>query len=95
MDPDTPQPVVRKRIIVPPSDSDSELETPEKQGPQIVVANNSALNSKYNGCFRAKNPSVLEKEKQMKFLLEIFPNLEAMVIFMDSISFVIYRFFYF
>lgn len=32
-----------------------------------------------NRMFRNKNPGVLEKEKQMKFLLEIFPNLDAMV----------------
>ncbi|KAH1015833.1 SWI/SNF-related matrix-associated actin-dependent regulator of chromatin subfamily A containing DEAD/H box 1 homolog isoform X2 [Dendroctonus ponderosae] len=34
--------------------------------------------SQKNGMFRNKNPGVLEKEKQMKFLLEIFPSLDAM-----------------
>ncbi|XP_023012119.1 SWI/SNF-related matrix-associated actin-dependent regulator of chromatin subfamily A containing DEAD/H box 1 homolog [Leptinotarsa decemlineata] len=105
--------VVRKRIIVIPSDSDSELETvateqksskliaaknsdvqTQEQSSQEVVGNNSkseiqgvvvnhsSFNSKYNGFSQRamKNPSILEKEKQMKFLLEIFPNLEAMKI---------------
>ncbi|KAJ8983966.1 hypothetical protein NQ317_008669 [Molorchus minor] len=102
-----PKPVARRRIIVPPSDSDSEqeardretnsstvdtnlqntvdtnLENTEDTNPQeIVIANNSLFNSKYNGYSQRamKNPSILEKEKQMKFLLEIFPNLDAMQI---------------
>ncbi|KAG5890777.1 hypothetical protein JTB14_016513 [Gonioctena quinquepunctata] len=47
-----------------------------------IVANHSSYNSKYNGFSQRamKDPSILEKEKQMKFLLEIFPNLEAMKI---------------
>ncbi|CAG9812421.1 unnamed protein product [Phaedon cochleariae] len=71
-----------KRIIRLPSDSDSEAESQEKPKPQIVVANNSVFNQRYNGFSQRamKNPSILEKEKQMKFLLEIFPKLEAMKI---------------
>ncbi|XP_028136056.1 SWI/SNF-related matrix-associated actin-dependent regulator of chromatin subfamily A containing DEAD/H box 1 homolog [Diabrotica virgifera virgifera] len=49
----------------------------------VQVANNSIVTMKFNGSYTprtTKNPSVLEKEKQMKFLLEIFPNLDAMKI---------------
>ncbi|KAJ8972627.1 hypothetical protein NQ314_000083 [Rhamnusium bicolor] len=79
---ETPATVARKRIITI-TDSDSEQETQEGNSQsQIIIANNSTLNSKYNGFSQKamKNPSILEKEKQMKFLLEIFPNLEAMQI---------------
>lgn len=71
-------PSSRKRIIAPSSDSDSEVESQQKKYSEIVITNNSAFNSRFNGA-KMKNPSILEKEKQMKFLLEIFPNLEAMV----------------
>lgn len=71
-------PVTRKRIITPPSDSDSEIESLEKKHPGVVISNNSTFSNRFNGT-KMKNPSILEKEKQMKFLLEIFPNLEAMV----------------
>lgn len=73
-------PISRKRIIALSSDSDSEIESQEKKNSELVITNNSALNSRLNGT-KMKNPSILEKEKQMKFLLEIFPNLEAMVTF--------------
>lgn len=70
-------PGARKRIIVPPSsDSDSEIETQVKTHTETVIKNN--YSNRFNGN-KMKNPSILEKEKQMKFLLEIFPNLEAMV----------------
>ncbi|KAJ8959068.1 hypothetical protein NQ318_022324 [Aromia moschata] len=80
-----PATVVRRRIINIPTDSDSEQETQPHEGKSqspVVIANNSLFNSKYNGFSQRamKNPSILEKEKQMKFLLEIFPNLEAMQI---------------
>ncbi|VEN43099.1 unnamed protein product [Callosobruchus maculatus] len=71
--------VVRKRIIPPQNDSDSELETQGTPRP-VVITTNSTLNNRYNNAKSSKNPSILEKEKQMKFLLEIFPNLEAMKI---------------
>ncbi|CAH1978360.1 unnamed protein product [Acanthoscelides obtectus] len=71
--------MVRKRIISPQVDSDSELETQGTPRP-VVITTNSTLNNKYNNARCSKNPSILEKEKQMKFLLEIFPNLEAMKI---------------
>lgn len=71
-------PVARKRIISPSSDSDSEIESQATQHSEIVITKNSAFNNRFNGT-KMKNPSILEKEKQMKFLLEIFPNLEAMV----------------
>lgn len=53
-----------------------------KPASQVIVANNSAFSNRYNGYNQrsVKNPSILEKEKQMKFLLEIFPNLDAMKI---------------
>lgn len=70
--------VARKRIISPSSDSDSEIETQVHQHSEIVITKNSAFINRFNGT-KMKNPSILEKEKQMKFLLEIFPNLEAMV----------------
>lgn len=69
--------VTHKRIILPSSDSDSEVECQEQK--QVVVTN-SVFYNRINGMkIKMKNPSILEKEKQMKFLLEIFPNLEAMV----------------
>lgn len=71
-------PVARKRIIALSSDSDSEIETQTKNHLEGVITNNSVFNNRFNGN-KMKNPSILEKEKQMKFLLEIFPNLEAMV----------------
>ncbi|CAH0563554.1 unnamed protein product [Brassicogethes aeneus] len=61
--------IIRRRIINPFSDSDSECESILKKV-DFVQSNKKNM----------KNPSILEKEKQMKFLLEIFPNLEAMVI---------------
>lgn len=70
--------ISRKRIITPSSDSDSELESQEKKYSELVITKSSAYSSRFNGA-KMKNPSILEKEKQMKFLLEIFPNLEAMV----------------
>lgn len=91
-------PLVRKRIINPFSDSDSEVENHNNQvkpetlpQKQVKVSNDSSITAavngpipitpvvQRNGFIRHKNPGVLEKEKQMKFLLEIFPNLEAMV----------------
>lgn len=69
--------IVRKKVIVPSSDSDSEIESGEVK-PKEIVVNRSVTINRYNGT-KMKNPSILEKEKQMKFLLEIFPNLEAMV----------------
>ncbi|KAJ8923061.1 hypothetical protein NQ315_001610 [Exocentrus adspersus] len=81
-DPPPPEPVQRKRILtMPDSDSEQEKES-DKSKSQVIITNNSAYNSKYNGHSMKgmKNPSILEKEKQMKFLLEIFPNLEAMQI---------------
>lgn len=69
--------IIRKRIIAPSSDSDSEIESHEKKHSEVIVTNHSLFNNRING--KMKNPSILEKEKQMKFLLEIFPNLEAMV----------------
>ncbi|XP_060522592.1 SWI/SNF-related matrix-associated actin-dependent regulator of chromatin subfamily A containing DEAD/H box 1 homolog isoform X2 [Cylas formicarius] len=66
---------VRNRIVNPFSDSDSEVELPRKH--PIVNHETTASTVRLNG-FRPKNPSILEKEKQMKFLLEIFPKLETM-----------------
>ncbi|XP_072394473.1 SWI/SNF-related matrix-associated actin-dependent regulator of chromatin subfamily A containing DEAD/H box 1 homolog [Diabrotica undecimpunctata] len=54
-----------------------------KPATPVQVANNSTVTMKFNGYYTprtTKNPSILEKEKQMKFLLEIFPNLDAMKI---------------
>lgn len=71
-------PVARKRIIAPSSDSDSEIETQQIKHSKVVITDNRSFVNRVNGT-KMKNPSILEKEKQMKFLLEIFPNLEAMV----------------
>lgn len=76
---------VRKRIINPFSDSDSEIEG-QKTIEYTALQQNSVPEvpqspaPRFNGFQRQKNPGILEKEKQMKFLLEIFPNLEAMKI---------------
>ncbi|XP_066137472.1 SWI/SNF-related matrix-associated actin-dependent regulator of chromatin subfamily A containing DEAD/H box 1 homolog [Euwallacea fornicatus] len=54
---------------------------PQKQD-ELAISNSLPITpvNQGNGFHRQKNPGVLEKEKQMKFLLEIFPNLEAMKI---------------
>ncbi|XP_076250237.1 SWI/SNF-related, matrix-associated actin-dependent regulator of chromatin, subfamily a, containing DEAD/H box 1 [Rhynchophorus ferrugineus] len=74
----------RKRIINPFSDSDSEVEGQKNISGSIIKSPTtiavSETPTKVNGHTRQKNPGILEKEKQMKFLLEIFPNLEAMKI---------------
>ncbi|CAG9857372.1 unnamed protein product [Phyllotreta striolata] len=59
----------------PPNHSGTSKQAPNHNG-------NGAFINRYNGYTQRsqKHPSILEKEKQMKFLLEIFPNLDAMKI---------------
>ncbi|CAG9774088.1 unnamed protein product [Ceutorhynchus assimilis] len=81
------KPVVQfKRIINLISDSDSETENhakaPLPQTPvrtQIIQAAPCTFQNGFSRQYQ-KPSTVVEKEKQMKFLLEIFPNLEAMKI---------------
>ncbi|XP_050311077.1 SWI/SNF-related matrix-associated actin-dependent regulator of chromatin subfamily A containing DEAD/H box 1 homolog [Anthonomus grandis grandis] len=88
--PDIPSTNKRKRILIF-SDSDSEVDTSkERTISQIPSQNTNPL--AYNGLSSApsngvvdKKAGVREKEKQMKFLLEIFPNIETMKIH-DTLS---------
>lgn len=69
--------------VVQPNCSQTENEKKQNQTPTPTVhASNLTTYTKFNGYTprTMKNPSILEKEKQMKFLLEIFPNLDAMKI---------------
>lgn len=98
MNSQTPQPS-RKRIINPFSDSDSEVEGQKNIGGSAIKSPIAIgvleTPTKVNGHTRQKNPGILEKEKQMKFLLEIFPNLEAMVNINDFKYFFILKYCYF
>lgn len=82
-------PATFRRILNPFSDSDSEIESHKLQSPEpsskvtSPLKNNTPVIHRNGTINRQKNPGVLEKEKQMKFLLEIFPNLEAMVFDFD------------
>lgn len=69
----------RRRIVILPTDSDSESDSNS-----TVQSENNSNPSNFvvvtNGFRRSmKTPSILEKERQMKFLLDMFPHLEAMV----------------
>jgi SWI/SNF-related matrix-associated actin-dependent regulator 1 of chromatin subfamily A len=70
----SPNGTVRRRIIAfPDSDSDCDSSGTNFQTSKqdkIIVPNSKNM----------KNPSVLEKENQMKYLLSSFPNVDAMVI---------------
>lgn len=79
----------RRRIIILPTDSDSDSDSNQIIQPpnstktiQPESSSNTANNIVVtNGVRRTmKTPSILEKERQMKFLLDMFPRLEAMVI---------------
>jgi hypothetical protein len=69
----SPNGTVRRRIIAfPDSDSDCDSSGTNFQTSKqdkIIVPNSKNM----------KNPSVLEKENQMKYLLSSFPNVDAMV----------------
>ncbi|KAK9887995.1 hypothetical protein WA026_000284 [Henosepilachna vigintioctopunctata] len=83
----------KRRILIVPTDSDSESDSndtvvtsvSENNTPSAEPSDSTADNKKVNRAYRyvkknMKTPSILEKERQMKFLLDMFPNLEAMVI---------------
>ncbi|XP_044759233.1 SWI/SNF-related matrix-associated actin-dependent regulator of chromatin subfamily A containing DEAD/H box 1 homolog [Coccinella septempunctata] len=77
----------RKRILILPTDSDSESDsndTSQSVSSSATVESSSRHQNLIivkNGVRRTmKTPSILEKERQMKYLLELFPHLEAMVV---------------
>lgn len=89
----------RRRIIILPTDSDSDSDSNQIIQPpnstktiQPESSSNTPNNIVVtNGVRRTmKTPSILEKERQMKFLLDMFPRLEAMVSFANILYFLLY-----
>lgn len=71
---DAPKVVVVKNEVVKTEDIGNAEKEASSTQPKPRVSTNNAFPSN-----RQKDPKVLEKERQMKFLLENFPNVDAMV----------------